>query len=174
MSDQYVGEIRMFGGPYAPEGWMFCWGGLLPVTEYTNLFAVLGTRYGGDGHTTFGLPDLRGRVAVGQGNGAGLTPRQLGQTFGTETVALQPNDSSHGHTLMVSQDATGSADPLTRVLGAVPGGGNNLYRTDAAATTALDASSVGALGQGHAHNNMMPGLGINYIIALDGIFPTRD
>jgi microcystin-dependent protein len=174
MSDQYIGEIRMFAGAYAPMDWEFCWGQTLNISAYQTLFAVIGTRYGGNGTTNFMLPDLRGRVPVGRGNGSGLAPRALGDKFGTETEALQPDQSSHGHSLIASTDATGSLDALTRTLGAVPAaGGNNLYTTGTAANVAMHASSVGSLGQGHAHNNMMPSLAINFIIAYNGEFPTQ-
>lgn len=173
MSDQYVGEIRMFGGPYAPAGWLMCWGQTVAISEYQTLFALLGITYGGNGTTTFGLPDLRGRVAMGQGNGAGLTPCVIGQQMGCETVSLQANESSHGHALLASANAAGTSDPLSRVLGQ-SAGVELLYRTDAAASVALHESSVGKIGQSHAHNNMMPSLGVNFIIACDGEFPIRD
>jgi microcystin-dependent protein len=175
MSDQYVGEIRLFCGTYAPMDWEFCWGQTLSITSYSTLFSVIGTRYGGDGIQNFMLPDLRGRVAVGQGMGAGLTPRAVGNQFGTETVALQPNESQHGHLLAASADATGLNNPLANLIGAVPtANGNNLYKNDIVSTVAMHPSSVGQIGQGQAHNNMMPSLGINYIIATSGEFPPRD
>lgn len=175
MSDQYVGEIRLFCGTYAPMDWEFCWGQTLAIATYATLFSVIGARYGGDGVQNFMLPDLRGRVAVGRGNGVGLTPRSVGDKLGTETVALQPNESQHGHWLVASTDASGLTNPLANLIGAVPAANsNNLYKNDIVATVAMHASAVGAAGSGQAHDNMQPSLGINYIIAINGYFPTRD
>jgi microcystin-dependent protein len=174
MSDQYLGEIRLFGGNYAPQGWEFCAGQLLSITAYQTLFSVIGARYGGDGVNNFKLPDLRGRVAMGQGQGAGLTPRTAGQALGTETVTLKLSEIGHGHALMASADTKVIADPLVKVLGTLPDKVSSLYRGDTEYDTALDDSTVGKIGNGRAHANMMPSLGIHYIIAVSGNFPTRD
>ena len=171
MSEPFVGEIRMFAGNFAPRGWAFCDGQLLAVSSNDALFSLLGTIYGGDGRTTFGLPDLRGRLPIHQGTGPGLSPRRLGAKAGTEKHTLTTNQlPSHAH---VQQGTNGDAE-TTNPSGALYAklGTELLYRTDGT-TTQMDSQSVGGTGGGRSHNNMMPSLCVHFIIALFGIYPSR-
>ena len=183
--DNYVGEIRMFAGTYAPQGWALCDGALLKVSDYQVLFAVLGTTYGGDGRSNFGLPDLRGRLPVGQGAGPGLANRRLAQAAGTETVALTVTEMpAHTHALMTSAKAATETVPTGHVFGAVEpktATTHGLYVTDIAGLTpgalnsgVLSPAGGGAGGAAAAHDNVMPSMVINFIIALTGLFPTQN
>lgn len=170
MADPFVGEIRLFAGNFAINGWAFCDGSLLPIAENDVLFALIGTTYGGDGLNTFALPDLRGRVPVHKGPGLGLTNYQMGQTAGSEsaTVALGQYPA-HRHTVAAGT-AIGSAAPAGAVLA---GNGVSVYGTGVP-SVAMAAQAIGAsTGAGQAHNNMAPSLGLNYIISLFGIFPSQ-
>jgi microcystin-dependent protein len=172
MSTPFVGEIRMFAGNFAPAGWAFCDGSLLPVSGNDALFSLIGTTYGGDGRTTFGLPDLRGRVPIHAGTGAGLAPVPLAALGGVEQVTLTVNQiPSHGHGLTGSSQNADQAGP-----------GNNLparslnvdlYSGDPPNVSAA-AGAVGAVGGSQAHDNMQPYLCVNFIIALFGIYPPRN
>jgi microcystin-dependent protein len=169
--EPFIGTIILFGGNFAPRGWAFCHGQLLPINSHQALFSILGTTYGGDGRTTFGLPDLRGRAPIGTGSGPGLTNRRLGSRGGSENTTLDVNQMpTHSHALNAS----------TTVAGQVVPGGNRLGRAQADVYTqgesnvALAADSVGNNGASQPHDNMMPYLGINYIIALVGTFPARN
>ncbi|MFG6460231.1 phage tail protein [Roseateles sp. DXS20W] len=170
MSDPYVGEIRLFAGNFAPNGWALCQGQLVAIAENDTLFSLIGTTYGGDGQSTFALPDLRGRVPVHQGQGLGLSPRTLGQTGGTETVTLQSAQTpSHSHAALGSTAAASLGAP----------GGNVLAVTTAAsygagpAATAMASSAISsAWGNPQPHENMAPTLTVNYIISLYGIYPS--
>lgn len=174
MSDCYVGEIRMFGGSYAPQGWALCAGQTMSISQYDQLYALIGTTYGGDGVTTFKLPDLQGRVPLHRGQGPGLTNRTIGAAFGMETVTLQvANIPAHTHSIVVGGDAT-TADPTNGYLGNSVG--FNLYSSAASPDNTMSPSAVGQSGQNAAlsHDNMMPGLCINFIIALAGQFPSQN
>lgn len=170
----FVGSISMVGFNFAPVGWFPCDGRLLPIAGYEVLFALIGTIYGGDGQTNFGLPDLRGRVPIHQGQGP-VSNRILGQAGGTETVALAINQiPPHSHSAPAigqasSQPAT-HTDPAGHVF-AVPVDGSNAYATSG--TTALAGGTSGNAGGNQAHNNLQPSLAINFIIAAEGIFPSR-
>lgn len=172
MSDSYIGEIRLFAGTYAPNGWALCQGQLLSIAENDALFALIGTTYGGDGQNTFRLPDLRGRVPVHQGQGPGLSPRLIGEIGGTETVTLLPaHTPTHTHSVQASTAAATASAP----------GGSVLAATSAASygpspgTTAMAGTAVSpAWGAAQPHENMAPTLTVNYIISLYGIFPPRD
>jgi microcystin-dependent protein len=156
MSDPFVAEIRLFAGNFAPRGWAFCNGQLLPISQNTALFALLGTSYGGDGRTTFALPDLRGAVPVGAGRGPGLSDRVLGEQGGVPTVTLLRSElPAHGVPASTARATT------NRATDAVPAAGGR-YATGAVA----QANPV-------PHNNRPPHLGLHYIIALQGIFPPR-
>jgi len=161
----------MFAGNFAPRGWAKCEGQLLAINQYNALFSILGTRYGGDGHTTFALPDLRGRVAIGSGTGPGLTPRSLSQRSGSETNMLTvANLPAHNHSINAV-----TADGNTSVPGGnLPAGTKLLDKeySDATATTTMNATMVSSTGGGQAVNNMQPYLTVTYIIALQGIYPT--
>lgn len=171
MSNPFIGEVFLFAGNFAPRGWAFCDGQLLPIASYQALFSILGTTYGGDGRTTFALPDLRGRAPVGPRQGAGLSNVQLGERSGSETVTLTPNQiPSHTHALLASQDDATRRDPT----GLVPARtSEKAYDSGSGGTSVMDATAVGNTGGGQAHNNMQPFLGMHYIIALEGTFPSR-
>ncbi|MGZ5049629.1 MAG: phage tail protein [Methylobacter sp.] len=181
MSQYYVGEIRLFAGNYAPEGeWMKCEGQLLQISQYQMLYSLIGTTYGGDGATTFALPDFRGRIPVGQGQGTGLTQRTLGQKSGTETVALTDAQwAAHSHafnTLNVNATATSLTAGTTNMAHAKGQNNIDIYLNDSAPTptvSTLDAVTYGSAGGGQPHNNMMPSLALTYIIATGGMYPVR-
>ncbi|MGH7443050.1 MAG: phage tail protein, partial [bacterium] len=127
MSDPFVGEIRMFGGTYAPSGWLTCDGQLVPISDYQVLYTLVGTTYGGNGQTTFGIPDLRGRVPMGQGSGPGLTPRAIGQSFGTEQVSLTGAQTGHAHQLTALPVAGTQKTPAGALLAQIPSASGSLY-----------------------------------------------
>jgi microcystin-dependent protein len=167
--EPFLGEIRLFAGTFAPRGWALCEGQLLPIAQNTALFSLLGTMYGGDGRTTFGLPDLRGRAPMAWGQGPGLSPYTQGEMIGSPTVTLTAQQvAPHQHALGASGNDVDVASPA----GASPGLAQSpLYRPDAGSTAA--ASMVGAVGSGQAHPNQQPYLGLVFIIALAGIYPPR-
>jgi microcystin-dependent protein len=171
MSNPYVGEIRMFGGNFAPAGWALCNGQLLAISQNDTLFNLIGTTYGGDGQNTFGLPDLRGRLPVHQGQGPGLSNYVMGELTGTENVTLTLNQiASHTHTVS-GASAASSASPSNAVYAG--GQGNiNLYVATAPATP-MATGMVQNSGSGLPHNNIMPCLAVNFIISLFGIFPSQ-
>jgi microcystin-dependent protein len=171
MSEPFVGEIRMFAGNFAPRGWAYCDGQLLAISQNDALFSLLGTIYGGDGRTTFGLPDLRGRIPIHAGSGPGLSPRSLGAKGGAENVTVTVNElPAHSHTLRVSTAAgTGSA-PSNEFLGASPN--VRVFRPQDPNVN-LDAASITSVGGSRPHDNVMPFLCVHFIIALFGIYPSR-
>lgn len=174
MSVPFVGEIRMFGFGRTPVGWQACDGSLLQISEYETLFVLLGTTYGGDGQNTFGVPDLRGRVPIHQGQGTGLTNRPLGQRGGTETVALlEAHLPAHTHTMMATSAAATSNVPSGLLPAAV--GGDVFYATDLTGATAVTmaATATTLAGGGQAHDNLMPTLTVQYCIATVGEFPQQ-
>ena len=168
MAQPYVGEIRMFAGNFAPAGWMFCEGQLLPISENETLFQLIGTTYGGDGQSTFGLPDLRGRLPLHQGNGLNLA-----ETGGVEEVTLTVQQiRNHNHPMLASSNTAGSANPanalLARVTTFTP------YTDDlSVGTIPLNAGSIGPVGGSQPHTNFQPYLCIDFIISLFGIFPSQ-
>jgi microcystin-dependent protein len=171
MSEPFVGEIRMFAGNFAPRGWAFCDGQLLAVSQNDALFSLLGTIYGGDGRTTFGLPDLRGRIPIHAGHGPGLSERRLGAKGGAEKVTLTVNQlPSHGHPMHGSQDNGTDPNPAGNALASstVLEPYFNGPPTDNMASTAI--TNVGG---SRSHTNLMPFLCIHFIIALVGIYPSR-
>ena len=173
MSDPFIAEIVMFGGNFAPRSWAFCDGQLLAISQNTALFSLLGTTYGGDGRTTFGLPDMRGRVPIGPRNGPGLSNYNIGQNGGVETVALNTTQiPSHSHAMRGTQDAGDSSDPISRYPAAQNVGGRpvNSYNT----TNLGDMGNTTSVGGSLAHENRQPFLAINFIIAMQGIFPSRN
>ena len=167
MAQPYVGEIRMFGGNFAPAGWMFCEGQLLPISENETLFQLIGTTYGGDGQASFALPDLRGRIPIHQG--AGLT---LAETGGAESVTLTQNQiPAHSHALVASTNpAQLSAGPNGSVLA---DSGATLLYAGAAPSVSMSPSAIGATGGSQPHENMAPYLCVSFIISLFGIFPSQ-
>lgn len=172
MAQPFVGEIRLFGGNFAPEGWATCDGQLLSIAEYSTLFSLIGTTYGGDGVTNFALPDLRGRVPLSQGQGPGLSPRALGNSFGTETVALSAAQAPHSHALIANNSGATASTPGGNLLAQIAPP-NLLYSAAAASPAALNPASVSISGGGAGHPNMMATLCITFIIALNGIFPSQ-
>lgn len=173
MSEPFVGEIRMFGGTFAPRGWAFCDGQLIEVSQNDALFSLLGTTYGGDGRITFGLPDMRGRLPVHQGAGPGLTYRRLGQSYGQENVTLTVNEMpAHRHNLMATTAEASSANPANDVLASHTDGDMN-YTAVSADIAALSSDTVSNAGESRSHSNFMPTLCVNYIISLYGIYPSR-
>ncbi|CAM2007923.1 phage tail protein [Acanthopleuribacter pedis] len=171
MSEPFVGEIRMFAGNFAPRGWAFCDGQLLAVSQNDALFSLLGTIYGGDGRTTFGLPDMRGRIPIHAGSGPGLSPRRLGAKGGAENVTLTVNQlPSHGHPLRAVTTVADRSNPQGAVLAASLAADS--YNTELP-TEGLSSAAVSKLGGSRSHTNLMPYLCINFIIALFGIYPSR-
>ena len=181
--DGTIGEIRLFAGNFAPRNWAYCQGQLMPISGNEALFSVVGTSYGGDGRTTFSLPDLRGRVPVGTGSGPGLTYRALGQMTGAETTTLAvTNLPAHNHpvTVNVSIPASGdegdSEEPGGNVMAVAEEG--TPYQTSPDGSTTMAAPTVtataGNTGGGTPANNMQPSLGLNYIICLYGVYPSRE
>jgi microcystin-dependent protein len=173
MSDQFIGEIRPFAGNFAPVGWAFCNGQLLPIQQNTALFSLLGVNYGGNGQTTFGLPNLQARFPLGQGQGPGLSDRSIGEAVGSASVTLQANQiPAHTHELRAAPSpTTGTASAAVAL--SPTAGGAPMYRAAGANQRALAASSVGAAGSSQPHENRQPYLAVNFIIALQGIFPPR-
>lgn len=176
MSTPYIGEIRMFGFGRTPNGWQACDGSLLPIAQYDALFFLLGTTYGGDGQSTFGVPDLRGRLPIHQGQGPGLSQYVIGQRAGTEMVTVLPTQMpAHTHTAFATSAAATSLTPGNTLLpGAVSG--DTFYATDltGAIAVAMSAQSTSlAGGSSQSHQNCMPTLTVQYCIAIEGIFPSQ-
>lgn len=171
MSEPFVGEIKMFAGNFAPRGWALCDGQLLAISQNDALFSLLGTIYGGDGRTTFGLPDLRGRVPVHQGSGPGLIPRAIGGHFGTERETLTVNQlPSHRHP-SASTNAAVLGSPAGSLVGST--GSIGIYASGAPSVSMDPETDLEPAGGGQGHNNLMPFLCVNFIIALFGIYPSR-
>lgn len=174
MSEPFIAEIRIFAGNFAPRGWAFCDGQLLPISQNTALFSLIGTTYGGDGRTTTALPNLQGRAPMHPGRGPGLTDRRLGQRGGVESVTLsEAQMPNHNHTFNASSD-TGEQGTLNSNVSLGRSGGGTLYQTDTNANlAALADGALDATGGGGPHNNMQPFLTMNFIIALVGLYPSR-
>ena len=174
MSEPFVGEIRMFAGNFAPRGWAYCDGQLLAVSQNDALFSLLGTIYGGDGRTTFGLPEMRGRIPLHQGTGPGLSNRRLGSKNGGEKVTLTTNQlASHTHDFNANTAAADAKTPQGKVL-ANPDGTTVRFYNPVDQTKDLAPTSIVNNGGGQPHTNMMPTLCIHFIIALSGIYPSRN
>ena len=176
--DAYLGEIRLFAGRNSapPENWAFCNGSLLNISSYQELYSLLGTRFGGDGVSTFGLPDLRGRLPMGQGAGFNLTPRYLAQTGGTEQATVfEAQIPPHSHAFNATTDAATDSSPANGLL-ANPS--PNVFYAEMPTPpvpllTLMSDTIAGTGGSNQPHENRMPAMGMNYIIALQGIYPTR-
>lgn len=174
--DCYMGEIRLFAGVTPPKGWLFCQGQELSIFQYQALYSLLSNTWGGDGRTTFALPDLRGRVPMGQGQGAGLSPRILAQKPGTETVTLAPEAlGSHHHSLKATIRPATSVAPAPSLMHAAVASPARAYfaPTPPATDLILDKKTLDPAGGGQAHANMMPTTVINFMIAIDGFYPTE-
>lgn len=171
MSEPFVGEIRMFAGNFAPRGWALCDGQLLAVSQNDALFSLLGTIYGGDGRTTFGLPDMRGRIPLHAGSGPGLSPRRLGAKGGAEKETLTVNQlPSHSHAFRANKEMAMETGPTGRV--PAQGAGVNYYSA-VGQDTNMASDSVTNTGGSQSHTNLMPTICVNFIIALVGIYPSR-
>ncbi len=179
MADPFLGEIRMVGWNFEASGWAFCNGQLLPINQYTALFSLLGTYYGGDGVRTFGLPNLQGRVPIHQGNGAGLSPYTIGAASGTESVTLlTPQIPAHNHLMGVSNQSGSVADPTNSILAQ---GNSGTGREAVAVSDYVSTAATGTLapmaiqpaGGSQPHSNIQPYLCVNFIIATQGIYPPR-
>jgi microcystin-dependent protein len=170
MSQPYIGEIRLFGGNFAPAGWNFCDGSLLSIAQFSALFQLIGTTYGGDGQNTFAVPDLRGRVPVHMGQGAGLQNYVLGQIAGSESVTLTANQVAvHGHGALGSVGGA-SATPQNATWG---NGGITTHIFGTPANNSMNSASVGATGGNQPHDNLHPFQVVSFIISLFGVFPTQ-
>lgn len=175
----YIGEIRLFGGNFAPLGWAFCDGTLYSIAEYTTVYSILGTTFGGDGRVTFAVPDLRGRIAVGTGQGAGLSPIDLGETGGTETVTMTSAQMpAHTHTAAATiafpcfSDEGNTGSPAGNILA----GSEAAYSTQAPDTFIAPATTTGSIssvGSNVPFSIVQPVLATNYIICLEGYYPPR-
>lgn len=174
MSEPFVAEIRMFAGNFAPRGWAFCDGQLLAVSQNDALFSLIGTIYGGDGRTTFGLPDLRGRLAIHAGSGPGLSPRQLGAKGGSENVTIIANElPGHTHPVRASSQGGTSTSPVGNYPAAVPLTAR-YQNVGAGSPGAVPMETTNDVGGSQSHTNLAPALCVNYIIALVGIYPSRN
>lgn len=169
--EPYIGTIRYFAFNFAPRGWAHCDGQLLAVNQNDALFSLFGTIYGGDGRTTFGLPDMRGRVPVHQGTGPGLTDRRLGQKGGAEQVTLNANQIGHTHSLMASTGAGNQSSPSNNTL--AQDSGDTTYLNQAPSVSMHADSITTVAGGGGAHENMPPFLGVYCNVALVGVYPSR-
>jgi microcystin-dependent protein len=176
MSEPFIGEIRMFAGNFAPQGWAFCDGQLLSISQNLILFSLLGTSYGGDGRTTFALPDLRGRIPIHAGSAPDLTRRKLGEIGGQEVETLKPNQlppHKHRHLLQASTDTAMESEPKNAVLSQAQ---NELY-VESDPNVSMHRDAIGPIGIApeavQPHDNMMPFCCVNFIIALFGISPSR-
>lgn len=169
MSEPFIAEIRIFAGNFAPRGWAFCDGQLLPIAQNTALFSLIGTTYGGDGRSTTALPNMQGRAPMQPGRGPGLTDRRLGQRGGVETVTLtEAQMPNHNHSMMVTAEDGERRQPANNYVGrgnAVFANANNLV--------AMDQHTLPETGGSQAHNNLQPFLTMNFIIALQGLYPSR-
>lgn len=177
MSDPFVGEIKMFAGNFAPRNWAFCDGQLLAISQNSALFSLLGTIYGGDGRTTFGLPDLRGRVPMHMGAGPGLSPHPIGASGGVEAVTLTVNQlPAHTHdqaSLRATGNPADTSDPASNSLGLADVYSSAPPDVDLAAGSVVADANTGAAGGGQSHANMPPYQAISFIICLAGLYPSR-
>lgn len=170
--DPYIGQILMFGGNFAPRGWAFCDGQLLAISQNTALFSLLGTIYGGDGRTTFALPDLRGRTPIHEGTGPGLSPKSLGSRAGMEENMLSVNQlPPHSHPINLDIKEEGNTDDPNQHF--IAGNSINSFGNAADTGKTLATSNTGNIGSNTPVNNMQPYLAVSYIIALQGNFPSR-
>lgn len=172
MADPFVAEIRMVPFNFAPRGWAFCDGQLLPLSQNTALFSLLGTTYGGDGISNFALPDLQGKAAMHPGQGPGLSLHDLGETGGAETVSLQESEMpQHSHSIKAVAAPGTVVSPAGASFARAPGTAS-LYGAASGISGNMSEGTLGAVG-GNPHNNMQPYLTMNFIIALQGVFPPR-
>ena len=175
MSDPFVSEISIVGFNFAPRGWALCNGQLIPIPQNTALFSLLGTTYGGDGSTTYGLPNLQDRAPLHPGQGPGLTPRSWGEVGGSNTVTLLASEMpTHSHSASSSSQAGTSNSPASRIWAKTEAlGTDQAHYAATPPSVAMSPQAIGPVGGGQAHNNMPPYLALNFCIALQGVFPQR-
>ena len=174
MSDQFVGEVRIVGFNFPPRGWATCDGQLLPISQNTALFSLLGTNFGGDGKANFGLPNLLGSAVVGAGNGPGLTPRSVGESGGSQAITLlQTEMPSHNHTLEGLAGPATTQAPSNLDANSSVGAAVGVYSPGPTTNVQMSPSMVGTFGGSQPHNNMQAYQVVLYCIALQGIFPPR-
>lgn len=179
MADAYIGEIRIFAGNFAPKGWALCNGQLMSIAQNTALFSILGVQYGGDGKTTFALPNLMGSAPMGQGAGQGLTPRTVGQMVGSQTVTLLTTEiPAHNHVPQAINDAGTVKDPTNSYWSQSkpegrPGREQQINLYNATPDVQMSPVALNVAGGSQPHNNMQPFLAQNFIICLQGEFPSR-
>ncbi len=173
--DGYFGEVKMFAGTFAPQNWLFCWGQTLQIRQYSALYSVLGTQFGGDGRTTFLLPDLRGRIPIGSGNGQNLTPRTQGQNGGAENVTLTTQQlPTHSHTVKcdVASPPPQQVNTPVNNLPSLTSNGTG-YAPGQSGTSDMKVDMLSTAGSGQPHGTMPPWGCLNYIICIEGVFPPR-
>ena len=170
MSEPFIAEVRIFAGNFAPRGWAFCNGQLLQIAQNTALFSLIGTTYGGDGRTTVALPNLQGKAPMHPGNGPGLTSRRLGNSAGEATHTLSP---SHTHQLRCADDSADTGEPANGFLAESSPLADRQYRSGDPSGV-MSATALATVGSGQPHNNMPPYLTMYFIIALEGLYPSRN
>jgi microcystin-dependent protein len=174
--DPFIGEIRIFAGNFPPTGWALCNGQLMSISQNTALFSLLGTNYGGDGKSTFGLPNLQGSAALMAGQGPGLSLRDLGETGGEQTVTLiQTEMPAHSHTVNANNGSGDQGTPGGNVWATARVGrqGTNMYAQNLGSPAQMNPQAIGVTGGSQPHNNMPPYLVLTFIIALQGVYPPR-
>lgn len=173
MADPFIAEIRIVPFTFAPFGWAYCDGQTLPIAQNTALFSLLGTMYGGDGRTTFALPNLGGRAPMHPGSGPGLTPRAVGETGGTETVQLTVSQMpAHSHFVKSTEGQATATNPASNLPAGAP---DDTYQNlGSKSLVAMDGQAIAPNGSGQPHSNLQPYLSLNFVIALQGIFPPRN
>lgn len=178
MSEPFIAQVTQFPLTFAPRFWAWCGGGILPISQNTALFSLVGTAWGGDGRTTFGLPNLLGRAPMGAGQGTGLSYHPWGAPSGVENVALDTTEiPSHNHTAYMEKELADTPSPTNGVLGfySSNSGGVRLYKKNSVTDgSTLSANSLADTGGGQAHPNCQPWLAVNFCIALEGIYPARN
>ncbi len=173
MSDPFLGEVRLFGGTFPPIRWADCDGAVLSIAQYDALFSLIGTTYGGDGVTTFALPDLRGRTPIGHGQGPGLPNFTIGERAGTETVTLNVNQMPFHTHLMLRGGTPNTSSPRGAYLADARSSQRGVRTYAGGGGTQLHPATIATAGASQPHENMQPFLAIRFIIALDGIYPSR-
>jgi microcystin-dependent protein len=174
MADPFVAELRLVGFNFAPVGWALASGQVLPISQYAGLFFLLGTNFGGNGTSTFALPNLQGSIPVGAGQGPGLSLYTVGESGGSQDVTLlQSEMPQHSHKMLVDSSPATANTPVNNAFGRSTSAAGNLYTTKTSPTVPMNPGIVTSFGGSLPHNNLMPNLTLNWIIALQGVLPTR-